>query len=158
MWKLIDVPQQTVPFLRERLKPVRATDPHQVRRLLAELNGETVAGREKASKDLEGLADRPLAALQQALENKPPPEVRQRIEVILTHWTEPVPPGALLQGIRAIEVLEQIDTPEALAVVRRVAEGVAEAPLTREAKATLRRLGQGGATDTTTNDKSVRKK
>ena len=45
-----------------------------------------------------------------------------------------------LRMVRAVEVLEDIGTPEARAVLEHLAAGVAEARRTREAKAALARL------------------
>jgi hypothetical protein len=51
-----------------------------------------------------------------------------------------------LLTLRAIEVLEHIDTPEARQLLRRQAGGAAEARLTREAKAALERLAKRSST------------
>jgi hypothetical protein len=50
------------------------------------------------------------------------------------------PSPALLRGLRAIAVLEQIGTPEAKQLLLNLAAGAPEARLTREAKAALGRL------------------
>jgi WD40 repeat protein len=45
-----------------------------------------------------------------------------------------------LSMVRALETLERMGTPEARALCAALAEGVADAPLTREARATLKRM------------------
>jgi hypothetical protein len=49
-------------------------------------------------------------------------------------------PGDVLRSVRAAEVLERIGTPEARRLLGQLATGAAEARLTREAKAALKRL------------------
>lgn len=54
----------------------------------------------------------------------------------MARWSSPVQ----LQLLRAVEVLEQIDTPEARRLLAELAQGAAAARLTQEAKAALERL------------------
>ena len=69
-------------------------------------------------------------------------EVRQRVEQLLRKLTSSVPPPEVLRGIRAVEVVEEIATPEARQLLDALAQGVPEGRLTREAKLALQRLGQ----------------
>jgi hypothetical protein len=57
------------------------------------------------------------------------------------HRLESIPPEDL-RHIRAVEVLEGLGTPEARNLLEELAKGAADATLTREAKASLRRLGK----------------
>ena len=70
---------------------------------------------------------------------KPSAEVRRRVEQLLDKLGEADPPSDLLRPLRMLEVLEHIATPPAQQLVEKMAKGRAEAQLTREAKATLRR-------------------
>jgi hypothetical protein len=54
----------------------------------------------------------------------------------------PVPAGEALRALRALEVLERVATPESAQVLAAVARGAPEARLTREAHASLGRLGK----------------
>src|SRR5262249_8088895 len=65
-------------------------------------------------------------------------EARQRIEQLLEQVTVAGPEG--LRVLRAIEVLEQIGTPEACQLLKTLAEAAPESLLTREAAASWRRL------------------
>jgi hypothetical protein len=77
------------------------------------------------------------------LEGKPGLEVRRRIERLLLPLLEPGLSTERLRQRRAVAVLEQVGSPEAVKVLRRLAKGAPGAALTREAKAALRRLEVG---------------
>ena len=68
------------------------------------------------------------------------PEAARRLDALLTQAANVEPSPALLRGLRAIAVLEQIGTPEAKQLLLNLAAGAPEARLTREAKAALGRL------------------
>jgi WD40 repeat protein len=125
-----------VTFLKDHLAPVIAADPKRVAPLLAALDSDQFAQRDKAMTELEklGLAAEP--ALHAALDAKPSLEVRQRIEAILDKLSGS-PRWRLL---RALEVLEHIGTPEARQVLATLSKGTAEMWPTQEAKKTLARL------------------
>ena len=129
-------PKEAIEFLKDRMPPLTTTDPKRVAPLLAALDSEQFAERDKAMSELEklGLAVEP--ALRKALDTKPSLEVRQRIESVL----EKLAAGPRLRFLRALEVLEQIATPEARHVLEALSQGSAELWPTQEAKASLTRL------------------
>jgi WD40 repeat protein len=133
-------PNQAVPFLRERLRPV-PDEPHA--RLIADLGSGKFAVREAAVKELARLGFRAEAALRKALREKPPLEVRRRAESLLALLDkQPLPPEQLRQT-RAVQVLEQTGTAAARQVLATLAEqGAPDARLTRDAKASLERLAR----------------
>src|SRR5262249_26278168 len=110
-------------------------EPARLARLLADLGGGRFAARRQATCELEELGEAAAPALRRALGENLPLETRRRIEEIL----EKLSPQRLV-GLRALEVLEHAGTAEARDVLERLAGGVPEAPLTREARAALRRL------------------
>lgn len=133
---LAAAPKESVAFLKRRLQPVAPVAAKQMARLLADLDSDEFAVREKAMKQLEKLGDRAVAELHKALAGKPSPEVKRRIEQLLEKQN-----GAdQIRMVRALETLENIGTAEARDLCARLADGVADAPLTREAGATLRRM------------------
>jgi WD40 repeat protein len=136
---LADDPQPAVSLLSERVHAVRAPDPQLLARLLADLDSERFEVREKAAEQIETVGELAKPALQKALAGKPSLEVRRRVEQLLLH-IEPVHSPEQRRTLRAIEVLEHIGTPEARRVLERLAAGEENAFLTREAKASLRRL------------------
>ena len=81
-------------------------------------------------------------ALQKALDNNPSAEVRQRISGLLEKRGKSGSHPEDLRGVRALEALELIGTPEAKKLLEGLAEGAPEASLTREAAASCRRLAK----------------
>ncbi len=130
----------TLPFLDKQLPPVSAAQMSRVKALIADLDHEEFTRREKASRELEKIAEVAAPALRQAVQENPSLEMRERIEAILAALDErPLSPERL-RTIRALQVLETIGTPQAQRILEGLAHGAAEAWLTHEAKASLQRL------------------
>jgi hypothetical protein len=138
--RLAAAPQQSVPFLTEALPLVPRADGERIARLIADLNDDDFNTREKASLELERLGEGAVAALRRAVAEDSSAEVRRRCEVLLRQWDEPALAGELLRTVRAVEALEQAGTPEARALLKKLADGADGARLTREAKAARERL------------------
>lgn len=140
---LIGSPEQTVAFLQKHLHPATKTTPQlekQIRAAIAHLDDSEFKLRKQAENEIERLKDLAESALREALANKPSPEVRRRVEVLLAH-IENEHRGI----IRTVEVLEYIATPGARELLRSLAQGAPEARLTQEAKASLDRLAKSSA-------------
>jgi hypothetical protein len=134
--KLTTAPKSSAAFLKNQLHPIAPADAKQVVRLLSELDSDQFDIRDNAMKELEQLGDSAAAELRKALSGKPSLEVKRRIEQRLDKETSP----EHIRAIRALETLERIGTPEARELCARLADGVADAPLTREARAALKRM------------------
>jgi hypothetical protein len=132
---LVSAAPQTVPLFKERLRPVT----EDIRQLIADLDDNRFAVRQKATQDLSRLGKYAEAALRKALEGNPSPESRRRIEQLLQRLEDGVPSPERARALRALEVLERIGTPEARSVLETLAGGAPEAELTVEAKTTLQR-------------------
>src|SRR5262249_55496837 len=132
-------PTQTVPFLKEHLRPAEAPEARRLSRLLSDLDSERFEVREKATQDLEALGELVESAIRQTLEGQPSLEVRRRAEALLQRLEGPVTSPESLRLLRAVEVLEHCGTPDARRLLAALAEGAACRP-TREAKAALARL------------------
>jgi hypothetical protein len=146
VWALRAVPRQTVPLLRRHLRQVAvaavgAVDPKRIARLLESLGSDEFAVREKATAELERLGEDAVPALHKALADNPSSEVHKRLRNLLSK-VNVLGPGEVLRGVRGVEVLERIGTPEAQEVLEMLAGGAPEARLTREAKAALERLAK----------------
>ena len=80
--------------------------------------------------------------LRRALPDQPSTESRRRLEQILGKCEGAQFSTRQLRVLRAIEVLERIGDPEALRVLRTLADGATGALATTHARAALRRLGK----------------
>jgi hypothetical protein len=141
--RLVNRPAQTVPFLRQRLRPV-TVDARQVRGWLADLDSDRYATRERASAALESLSDAVEPQLRQALSGKPSLEARRRIERLLKQIRRErlSPSSPHRRAVSAIEVLETIGDAAARQVLAALARGAPTAWLTIEAEAALERVGR----------------
>jgi WD40 repeat protein len=140
-WCLIDNPHQALPLLRQRVRPLLPPDPGRLAELLAGLNAEDFSVRERACRELEPLVEAVGGSLRQALTRQPSAELRRQVEHLLQRETLVSAHPERLRAYRAVVVLERIGTGEARQQLQRLAGGAAEAELTREAQAALRRLG-----------------
>jgi hypothetical protein len=141
VWRLAAVPEQTMNWLRDHVEPAQEVPADQLLAAIVDLDSTDFSQREAASKRLTSLADRTGPALRAALKGSLSPEQRRRIEEALASLTV-VPPAKTLRDLRAVEILERIGTHEARDLLEKLAQGAAEARLTREAKAALDRLSR----------------
>jgi WD40 repeat protein len=139
-WALALDPERSLPFLKKHLAPVQAPDAAKVARLLAELDDKRFAVRRRAAEELEKLGEPVCGALRKALAGGPTLESRRRLEELLEKINRPVPVGDSLRALRAVETLEHMGSDGASKLLAELAAGAPEARLTREAKASLRRL------------------
>jgi WD40 repeat protein len=138
MRKLLARPGPVVALLREQLKPAPAISVDGIRKLLRDLDADNFAIRDRASVELEMVADRAVTDFQQALKEKPSAEVQRRIGQLL----ESAEPGGSWRRreVRAVEVLERIGSNEARELLASLAHGADGALLTREARSAVKRL------------------
>jgi WD40 repeat protein len=140
MWSLAAA-KQAPAFLAARVRLTHLTS-ERLAKLIAELDDQRYATREKATLELKKMGGQALTAAQRALESAPSPEAKQRLETIIAHALAQAPSGELLGQLRAIEALEHTRTAEARRVLESVAAGDAALRLTREAKEALARLSK----------------
>jgi WD40 repeat protein len=145
--KLASTPEQTVPFLAQRLRPVSSVSAARLAELLAQLDSDKYLVREAATDELKRLGEVTEKAVRKALQAGPAPEMRRRLEEIVAILEAPQPSPDRLQTLRALEALEQIDTPASRQLLQRLADGAAEAWLTREAAAGRDRLAKRSAAE-----------
>jgi hypothetical protein len=130
-------PDDAVTAFRRLRQPEKPVDAARINRLIADLDSDQFAVRERASKDLGALGSTAGRQLRQALEKKPSVETTRRIKAILAAC-----PDEDLRGLRAIEVLEAVDTPASRTVLEEWAKGDpahATAAVAAEALVRLRR-------------------
>jgi hypothetical protein len=140
--RLVSSPRRAVAFLGKQLQSTKPPDARRIERLLAGLDDEQFQVREKASRELEALAEFAVPALRKALAGKPPLEVRRRLERLLHRLEGRSLSAETVRHIRAVEALEAIGNPQARRLLDKLAAGPAEMRLTQEAKAAARRLAR----------------
>jgi RNA polymerase sigma factor (sigma-70 family) len=137
---LAAAPGPAATFLSGKLKPAAAPDRKLVAQLIADLDSDNFAARQKAAAALEKLADLVVPELRAALAKPASLEAARRTEQIMDLVaSQPLPPEKL-RDKRAVEALESIATPSARAVLQALGRGAPGAHLTRDAQAALLRL------------------
>lgn len=136
-------PPAALRLITTRVKPIATVDPKAVTVLIEKLGSSEFAEREAASKELATLAPAAVDQLRQAIGKSDSPEVRARLDVLLSGARETKLSGEPLRAVRAIEVLERVGTPEARKVLAELASGTPGAKLTRDAGAALTRMKSG---------------
>jgi hypothetical protein len=144
LWALTAAPRQALPFLEQHLKPDPPADARRLAALIADLESDQFAVRQKATQELEKLGDTAVPALRQKSKEIAALETRQRLERLLEKLDGPVPSAAQLRIIRAVQVLEYTGDREARMLLNNLAQGLPATRLTREAKAALERLAKAG--------------
>jgi hypothetical protein len=125
--------------LKERLHPAPKIEPDRLEQLLRDLDSESFAARDNATKEIERLGEAARPAIERALASTDAsPEKRRRLERLQSQLS--IPSGEPLRELCALEVLERLATPESTQLIEKLANGAPDARLTREAKAALSRL------------------
>src|SRR5262249_46836833 len=111
-----------------------------VKALIADLDKDDFATRERATTDLREQGPAVAAALREVVARPTSAEARRRAQGMLQDMENGVLPPRELRALRAVEVLEWIATPEARARLLELTKGAPDARLTREAAAACKRL------------------
>jgi HEAT repeat protein len=117
-------------------------DLRHVPELLTDLDSEEFTVRESATEQLIKLGEPIEPALREFLRSPPSPESQRRAEVAMKKLNRLNLSPEALRSLRAVEVLEQIGTREAIGVLESLANGASGARLTQEAKASVERLAK----------------
>lgn len=139
IWALTADPAQVIPLLKSRLQPVSPVDPDRINQWLADLKSERFQVREKATAQLIEIAELAEKPLRAAIAIPTSLDFRARVERLLDRLAAPISDPSRLRAVRAVEVLENIGTTEARALLETLAGGAPEALLTREACESCRR-------------------
>lgn len=136
-----------VELLRSHLKPVPLVpDERELSRLMKLLDSRQAAERVLAEDRVMQVGPAIVPALRNAINASSSPELRGRAEAllmkILFSETPSETPEDSIRLTRALEVLERIATPQARDLVRSLALGRVDDPLTLEAKSALARMQQ----------------
>jgi WD40 repeat protein len=141
IWSLIATPEHALPLLHDRLRPASVPPAEKLRQLLADLDSDDFDRRKAASRELAELEEPTEPAVREVLKQDISAEQRRRLEKLLDISLVVRSPEKL-RHLRALEVLEQIATPEARQLLHTMVKGTPDARLTREAKAALDRLNR----------------
>jgi WD40 repeat protein len=133
-------PVRSVPFMKERLRPINRVDAKLLNRLLAGLDSDDFEDRQKATEELRRLGEKAEPALREALRANLSLETQKRVERLLKEVENKALSSAGLRTVRAVEVLEHAGTPEARSLLRVLTGGARGARLTEEAREALQRL------------------
>lgn len=141
LWQLAAAPEAAVQLLQQRLRPVSLRpDPEQLKRLVARLESDDFADRQRAASELEKHGELAAPLLLQSRQGSLSLEAQRRIDSVLGKLDAHRLVGEPLRSLRAVEILERIGSPAARRLLETLAAGTAEARLTREAAAALQRL------------------
>jgi WD40 repeat protein len=138
--RLVSSPGSGVVFLGKQLQSLKPLDTKQIERLIADLDDGRFQVREKATRELESLADRAAPALRKALADSPSPEKKRRLSALLDRLDEASLSTETVRQIRAVEALESVGNPKARQLLDKLAAGPSEIRLTLEARAAVGRL------------------
>lgn len=134
-------PGPVVAVLKENQPPIAPTNRARVDRLIADLDDDLFAVRDKASAGLADLGSVVEKRLREELARTKSAEVASRIKRLLTG----IKPGGDLRQRRAVELVETAGTPGAKALLESWATGDPDAVLTTEAAVALTRLKRQSA-------------
>jgi hypothetical protein len=135
-------PVQAVAFLRLRLARTDPPSPQQLKNLIEALVDDNPDRRLEANHTLAQMEDLARPELRRTLKTTNVPQHRKAVQQLLDKMeTQPLAAGTLRQ-VRSVEVLEQMDTPEARTLLAELALGAPAARQTREAVAALQRLNK----------------
>jgi dipeptidyl aminopeptidase/acylaminoacyl peptidase len=141
-------PQTALPFLRAHLRPLptpRKIDSDLLAQWIRDLDADNFQTREEATQALQKAGLAALEALQQALPATTSLEARRRLKALLAR----LKPGTLSPEqrciLRAVEVLEHCQAPQATAFLNELARGSPDNLLTREARHVQNRLARSSS-------------
>jgi WD40 repeat protein len=115
MQRLAATPAAAVSLIEKHYPPVEVVEAKRLATLLADIDGAEFATREKASGELAKLGPAAESALRKALADRPSLEARRRIARLLKSIE-----GQHLGIMRAVEVLERLDTSGARRLLERL--------------------------------------
>ncbi|HEY7312346.1 MAG TPA: hypothetical protein VH643_23485 [Gemmataceae bacterium] len=143
---LVAADDRAVEFLRQRLPLLSSQDKKRIAELIAALDQDRFADRERATKELATLGATVLPDLLRTLESHPSPEVRRRVEKLVEKSRleeEDQTSASALRRLRAIEILEHIDSVGARRALRDLSERGSGVRCRHEAREALQRLTRG---------------
>jgi WD40 repeat protein len=130
---------ETVAWLRQRMPPP-AEPGERIVRSVSQLDAARYQVRETAQSELTRLAHQSRPALLAAARTDLSPEMRRRVEMLLQATRGPDRSSDGLRSARAVEVLERIGSPNALALLRTWSAGPPGETLADASRAAVQRM------------------
>jgi RNA polymerase sigma factor (sigma-70 family) len=143
VWRLSTAPEQSVPFLAQRLRP-KVLDLENVPQWIADLDSADLAVLQRACDNLTTIGEAAKPALRAAMKSKHSPQARELIERLLEAVWVPRTSDDMRE-LKAVEVLRLIDNDESRALLKKLAGGTPGAPLTQAAAAAMKGAPQQGS-------------
>jgi hypothetical protein len=137
VWELVAGGQAVLPMLKAQLSPAKALDARSAARIVAELDADTFAARQRAAKEAAKLGLGAEPALMKALGDRPALEPRRRVDALAAGW---LLSSDWLRFRRAVAVLEYNGGAEARRILTVLAAGAEGSRPTNDAAAALARL------------------
>jgi WD40 repeat protein len=137
--KLWASPKQAAALVKQQIQPAPALDLAKVQELLARLDSSKYKDRLEATAELFKLGERVLPCLEKVLASNPTLEMRKRVEDLVERLMGLPLAAEQVQALRAVEVLQRANTPQACQVLEHLASGAPGAQVTVSAQAALAR-------------------
>jgi RNA polymerase sigma factor (sigma-70 family) len=137
--KLAGDPQGAVALIRRQLPPANGIENAALDRIMKDLDSAHFKIRQRASRALDRLGETAVAGVRNRLAKAESLELRLRLEAFLHKYGSAKPSAERLREVRALQLLEDLATPEACALLRDLARGNTNARLTQEAGQALKR-------------------
>jgi hypothetical protein len=131
IWWLTTHPNEALTLFKQRLQAVKAPDKQKIDRWLKELDDDRFAVRERADRGLLNTGEDAKPFIEAALTQNPSVEAKRRLERLLKSLTTGVP-SRKLQPLRAIALLEKIDSPDAKALLQALAKQTTDEDVKQE--------------------------
>jgi hypothetical protein len=123
LWRLASAPEQTVPFLADRIRQIPGVDRKQLPRLIADLGAAQFARRDHAMRELLRFGRWAHGEMVAQLQKDPPLEMKRRLEQLLQKLQAQLFSPEQILAARIVEVLEQIDTPASRQLLATLRDG-----------------------------------
>ena len=133
------VREETVAWIKERVKPAPPLDMKHITQLMQQLDDDQFKVRERATTELLKIGELLLPVLDKAMGGNHGPESRRRLEELRKKLNAVGLQGDRLRSYRAVEILEFIGTPEARQLLQALGAGAPDALITTSAQAALKR-------------------
>jgi WD40 repeat protein len=136
---MVEAPTPSLALLRKHWKPLAHPSQKEIGALLAKLDSDVAAERERAVRELERMGDLVEGPVQRFLARRPTGEARLQAEQLLARAKGPIVDPDRLRQWRVVEVLECIGSTEASRLLRRMGESAQDARLSHAISAALKR-------------------